>query len=134
MSAEQYADAVRRMRQTMDVLERWRTTLPPDSHLTPGRLQQQLQSPPLAYDQAVLALTALASLEIVPSPQGGRFDQVRYLETQALREGVRAGIDTMQNTRPFAETRLLMALPHGLPLLVEQALQREGGDLRAALV
>ncbi len=134
MSAEQYADAVRRMRQTMDRLERWLATLPPESIVTPGRLQQQLQPPPLAYDQAVLALAALASLEIVPSPQGGHFDQPRYLETQALRDGVRAGIDAAQSALLFAETRLLIALPRGLPLAAEQTLQREGGDLRATLV
>jgi phosphatidylserine/phosphatidylglycerophosphate/cardiolipin synthase-like enzyme len=134
MSVEHYADAVRRIRQTLDALEEWLALVPQGSVITPGRIQQQLQPPLLAYDQVVLALAALASLGIVPSPQGGPFHQARYLETGALRAGVRAGIDSVQRTLPLAELRLLMALPRGLPLAVEQRLQREGSDLRAALV
>lgn len=132
--SEQYADAVRRMRRVMDIVEEWLTALPHESVVSAVRIQQEIRSLHLSYDQAALALNALAELDVLDEQNGWVLNRPRLLETATFRAGVRIGLDHALAQLPNSELRFLAALPAGLPLIIKQALQREADDLRAALI
>lgn len=98
------------------------------------RIQQEIRILHLSYDQAALALNALAELDVLDAQNGWMLNRPRLLETAAFRAGVRIGLDHALAQMRTSELRFLAALPAGLPLAVQQALQREAGDLRATLV
>ncbi len=132
--SERYADAVRRMRRVMDAVEEWLAILPHGSVVSAVRIQQGISSLHLSYDQAALALNALAELDVFDAQNGWVLNRPRLLETATFRAGVRIGLDHALALLRTSELRFLAALPTGLPLAIQQALQLEAGDLRAALV
>lgn len=132
--SERYADAVRRMRRVMDAVEEWLATLPHGSVVSAIRIRQGISSLHLSYDQAALALNALAELDVFDAQDGWVLNLPHLHETVTFRAGVRIGLDHALALLRTSELRFLAALPTGLPLPIQQALQREAGDLRAALV
>ena len=131
--SERYADAVRRMRRVMDAVEEWLATLPHGSVVSAIHIQQEIRSLHMSYDQVALALNALAELGVLDVQNGWILNCPRLLETATYRAGVRIGLDHALALMHTSELRFLAALPAGLPLATQQALQREADDLRAAL-
>ena len=132
--SERYADAVRRMRRVMDAVEEWLSTLPHGSVVSAVHIRQEIRSLRMSYDQAALALNALAELDVLDAQNGWILNRLRLLETATFRAGVRIGLDHALAQLRTSELRFLAALPAGLPLAIQQALQREADDLRAVLV
>lgn len=132
--SERYTDAVRRVRRVMDSVEEWLTSLPDGSAVTAIRIQQEIRSLHMSYDQAALALNALAELGVLDIQNGWILNRLRLLETATFRAGVRIGLDHALAQMHTSKLRFLAALPAGLPLVIQQALQREADDLRATLV
>ena len=129
-----YADAVRRIRRVMDIVEEWLATLPHESVVSAVRIQREIRSLHLSYDQAALALNALAELDVLDAQNGWVLNRTHLFETATFRAGVRIGLDHALAQLRTSELRILAALPAGLPLAIQQTLRREASDLRAALV
>src|SRR5712691_3209556 len=132
--SERYADAVRRIRRVMDIVEDWLAALPHGSVVSVVRIRQEIRGLHLSYDQAALALNALAELNVLDAQNGWVLNRPRLLETATFRAGVRVGLDHALSQLRTSELRFLAALPAGLPLAIQQALQQEADDLRAVLV
>lgn len=132
--SERYLDALWRVRHELDAIEAWLATLSEHDRLTMPRIQQEIRTPPISYAQAALAVNALVELGILEKQPGLLLNRARLLETEPLRTGMRLSIDYTCSHMPSPPMHFLVALPAGLPTILQEVIAVEASDLRSGLI
>ncbi len=132
--SERYLDALWRARHALDAIESWLAPLPEQERVTMPRIQHEIRTPPISYAQAALAVNALVELGILEKQPDLLLNRSRLIETEALRMGMRQGIDYTRAHMSPPPVHFLAALPTGLPANLQEAIGAEASDLRAGLI